>query len=177
MLKGFFIYYLVFLFQKSNKNTTFMKKIFFLFFLTLTFSLAGIAQDKTSDLKKLLELMDVENTIENKFNSMIPVLKQQVSSQFQDAGSKDKFEKYIDFMMEETKELSKKLAGEEMLSIYDKHFSHQEIKDLIKFYESPTGKKILEKTPQISADMMQAMTTKYLPQFQERLRTKLEELK
>lgn len=154
-----------------------MRNLFLLSTLAIVFTFTAVAQDKTADLKKLFELMETDKTIEGVMNNMIPTLKQQASAQMQGADAQAKFDEYMDFMMAEVRELSKKLVNEEMLSIYDKHFTHEEIKDLIRFYESPTGKKMLEKTPEISGDLMNAMMTEHMPAFQEKLAKKLEELK
>jgi len=152
-----------------------MKKLLFLSILTIVFTMNSNAQDKASDLKKLFKLMDSEKMIDGMMNNMILALKQQASGQIQENGAKEKHDKYIDFMMNEVKELSKRLVNEEMVNIYDKHFTHEEIKDLIQFYESPTGKKLLEKNPEISKDLMNSMMTKYMPEFKERLTKKMEE--
>ena len=53
------------------------------------------------------------------------------------ADAKEKFDKYVDFLMTETKELTKKIVNEEMVRLYETHFTHSEIKDMIAFYESP----------------------------------------
>ena len=37
---------------------------------------------------------------------------------------------------------------------YDKHMTHDDIKELLKFYESPIGKKLIEKQPLILRDSM-----------------------
>ena len=79
--------------------------------------------------------------------------------------------------MTETKELTKKIVNEEMVRLYETHFTHSEIKDMIAFYESPTGKKMLEKTPELTTDLMNVMMTKYMPEFQQKIGGKLEELK
>jgi uncharacterized protein len=42
----------------------------------------------------------------------------------------------------------------EMIPVYKKHFTHQEIKDIIDFYESPTGKKLSQKTPVLTQESM-----------------------
>jgi hypothetical protein len=154
-----------------------MKKLLLLSIIAIVFSIGSFAQDKASDLKKLFELMDSEKMIDGIMNNMIPSLKQQASVQIQGEDAKEKFDQYIDFLMSETKELSNKLVNEEMVDIYDKYFSHEEIKDLISFYESPTGKKILKITPEISKDLMNSMMTKYMPEFQEKLTKELEKLK
>jgi hypothetical protein len=56
-------------------------------------------------------------------------------------------------------ELAAELKPEELLEkvipIYDKQLSAAEIKDIIKFYESPTGKKLIKVTPAITSESMQ----------------------
>lgn len=43
-----------------------------------------------------------------------------------------------------------------IVPLYAKYYSESELKNLIVFYQSPTGKKVLEVTPQISHDAMNA---------------------
>jgi len=43
-----------------------------------------------------------------------------------------------------------------IVPIYDKHFSQDDIKNLIDFYQSPLGKRLLEVTPEITREMMAA---------------------
>jgi hypothetical protein len=44
-----------------------------------------------------------------------------------------------------------------MIPVYQKHFTRGDIKSLITFYSSPTGQKVLEEMPAITAESMQAM--------------------
>jgi hypothetical protein len=154
-----------------------MKKLIIFFILILGFSQISFSQDKPADLKRLFTLMNTDKMIDAMMNNIIPMLKKQANDQIQGTDAKEKFDKYIEFMMNETKELSKKLINEEMVQIYDNHFTHEEIKDLISFYESSTGQKMLEVTPEISKDLINAMSEKYMPEFQAKLTKKLEELK
>jgi hypothetical protein len=64
-----------------------------------------------------------------------------------------------------------------MVKYYDKYFTQQEIKELIKLYESPVMKKVLKLTPEINQQMMSAVTTKYLPEYQAKVMQKMNELK
>jgi hypothetical protein len=121
--------------------------------------------------------MNTDKMVDALMNNMIPILKKQARDQIQGADAQEKMDMYIEFVMDELRELSKKLANEEMVQIYDNHFTHEEIKDLIAFYESSTGKKFLEVTPEISKDLLNSMSVKYIPDFQARLVKKLEELK
>ena len=155
-----------------------LKKLIISIFL-LGFTVASYGQDKQADLKKLFGLMQTDKMINGIMDNMSTMIKQQASSEFKssDANTKAKFDKYMEFVMSETKELSKKLINVEMVQIYDKHFTQSEIKDLIAFYESSTGKKMIEKTPEISKDLMESMMSKYLPEFQEKMKARLDELK
>lgn len=44
---------------------------------------------------------------------------------------------------------------EEMNAVYAKHFSHEDIRQMIAFYETPAGKKSVEAMPQLMSDSMQ----------------------
>ena len=52
-------------------------------------------------------------------------------------------------------------------TIYDKYFTEDELKDLIVFYKSPTGKKAMTVTPKIFADSMTLFSEKYGTKIQE----------
>ncbi|HEY8460183.1 MAG TPA: DUF2059 domain-containing protein [Blastocatellia bacterium] len=41
-----------------------------------------------------------------------------------------------------------------VLEVYDKYFTEAEVKDLVAFYKTPTGQKIIRILPQISAEML-----------------------
>lgn len=43
-----------------------------------------------------------------------------------------------------------------VIPIYEKHYSEQDIDDLITFYKTPLGKKVLESTPLIMQESMEA---------------------
>jgi hypothetical protein len=43
-----------------------------------------------------------------------------------------------------------------MVPIYDKYYTHDDIRDLIKFYESPIGQKMIETMPLVLQESMQA---------------------
>ena len=153
-----------------------MKKLLLLFVLTIVFSMGASAQDKTSDLKKLIELMNSEKMVSEMLNNLTPILKQQANERIQGEDAQKKVDLFVDYMMQELKELSNKLINEDMVRIYSEKFTHEEIKELIKFYESPVGKKIIEKMPEMSTEIMNSMM-KQMPEFQEKLKKKTEELK
>jgi hypothetical protein len=140
----------------------------------LSIAAVTFGQEKQDDLKKLFELMNSAKTIDNIMDNMMPILKEQASSQIKGTDAGDKLNKYMDFVMNEVKELSKKVVNEEMIPLYDKHFTQDEIKELIRFYESPTGKKLIQVTPELTKELMEKMS-KHIPAFQKKLQDKLME--
>lgn len=65
------------------------------------------------------------------------------------------FEKRVDI---------KKYLRETSSRLYKKYLTDAEVKDLIAFYKTPTGKKMLEVLPRISADALSGMQETVLPQ-------------
>jgi hypothetical protein len=49
-------------------------------------------------------------------------------------------------------------------AIYARHFTAEELREVIAFYRTPTGRKLLERTPQLSAEVT-AMITPHMPEF------------
>lgn len=60
------------------------------------------------------------------------------------------------FWAEFRKEVNVDELTERLLPIYDRHLNSSEVKELIRFYESPLGKKVLAAMPAITAESMQA---------------------
>lgn len=44
--------------------------------------------------------------------------------------------------------------NEKIVALYAKTYTHEEIKEIVKFYQSPVGKKLAEKTVQLQPEMM-----------------------
>jgi hypothetical protein len=80
-------------------------------------------------------------------------------------------------MMQTTRLIMKKMMDEDMVALYDKYFSQKEINDYIAFYKTPSGQKFIKVTPDISKDLMMIMMQKYVPQIQEAIKAKTEEMK
>lgn len=154
-----------------------MKKIFFILIVLLWVSNCVIGQDKSDDLKKLFEVMDAEKTMSEMMDNIKPILKKQAELEFKNDEDKLNYSKYLDYILGEVERISTRMLNEDMYALYDKHFTQEEIKYLIQFYESPTGKKFIEKTPQITKELMETMMQKYMPAFQNNMINKLGELK
>lgn len=153
-----------------------MKKFIYITFITL-FSFQIQAQDKKEALKELFEVMQIEKMTSQMMDNMIPMLQQQAQSSLKKEEDKAKFEEYMKYVMDETKTLCLNLIKNDMPLIYEKHFSYEDIINLTNFYKTPTGQRLLEKTPDVGKETMQIMMTKHIPEFQQKIQAKLKELK
>ncbi len=118
-----------------------MKKLFFAFVFILAAQLS-FAQDDAykADVKKMMELTGSTAQMEmakKQVMAMIPADKQ--------ADFSKEFEKSLEPILKKQQEF------------YMKEFTHAEIKELIKFYESPLGKKLAEKNTKLAEQNIQTM--------------------
>ena len=110
--------------------------------------------------------------IDKIFENMIDVFKHHGNTQIRQEDQ----EEFVTYLTEEVKAMTNNLINEHMLNIYDKYFTHEEIKVLIMFYKTPTGKKKISTMPDIQKDIMTVMMNKHIPEFQEKIQKKMEEL-
>lgn len=74
--------------------------------------------------------------------------------------------------MESMKLIINKLMNEDMVELYNKYFSEKEINDMINFYKSETGQKMLSTSPIIMNDVMELFKTKYMPEIMNKMNVK-----
>jgi hypothetical protein len=63
-----------------------------------------------------------------------------------------------------------KLIEDVSLPLYDKYLTESELRDLVVFYKSPTGKKVIEVMPNLVAESMTRTAEVVLPRFTEIMR-------
>lgn len=110
-----------------------MKKLFLLGAISISsliFS-QNQKQEKIKELTNLIGLANLMDTIINQTIEEVPELP-------------------IEFWQEIRKEFNPTFVDELMVSIYEKHFTEKEIDDIITFYRTDTGKKLIEKLPIIT---------------------------
>jgi hypothetical protein len=129
-----------------------------------------VAQDQVSnealrkDIQKLLILTGSDQVAIQIMNQMITMFKQsspQVPEEF-----------WQEFMKEAEANVAD--LNNLVIPIYAKYLSHEEIKELIRFYETPVGQKILKVLPQIMQESMVA-GQQWGQQLGEKAVTKLKE--
>ena len=144
-----------------------MKRIFFALTACLGFALAGVAQQSAADLPATKE--DVERYLEvvhsrDMTKQILEVMAKNVREMTHDQLSKDRASLPPDAeerMNKKTDDLLKNLPIEEMLQamipVYQKHWTKGDVDNMIAFYATPTGQKLLKDMPQTMAEAMQAM--------------------
>lgn len=105
---------------------------------------AAKSNPKLEDVRRLLKLMGQAKVGQQVIDQMIPAMKESVPHV--PAGFWEDFRKEA-----KPDELFDQLA-----IIYDKHFSHSEVKEIIAFYESPAGKKQISEMPAVTREFIVA---------------------
>jgi len=149
-----------------------MKKVLIIIISCFLFGGIISAQTKKDDIRELFTLLDPGQMIDKIFENMIDVFKHHGNTQIRQEDQQE----FTTYLTQEVKAMTDNLINEHMLNIYDKYFTHEEVKNLIKFYKTPTGKKMITTMPDIQKDIMTIMMNKHIPEFQEKIQKKMEEL-
>ena len=134
------------------------------------------AQSKETLVKELIKIMKQDSLIDKTFNSIMPMMQQQIQSQ---TGGKqtEEAKELFKFTMQSASVMAKKMIDEDMVTIYSNLFTEAEIQDFITFYKSSSGQKMLTAMPEMQKQLMSVMMTKHLPELQEKVKKKAAELK
>jgi len=145
----------------------FMKRIFLALTACLAFALTGVAQQSPADapaskedVQKYLDVMHSREMMTKMMDAMSKPMHQMMHEQY--LKDKDKlppdFETRMNKVMDD---YMKNLPFDEMLQAmipaYQKHLTKGDINGLVAFYSSPTGQKLIQELPAITAEAMQSM--------------------
>ncbi len=134
-----------------------MKKILtvlLLSFLSVT-AQASEQADKTAAAKEVLEASNAK-AIFSEARRQIEAMTDQALTQTIPADNKAMMERYtsrVQTILEEG--LDWGAMEEQMLAIYQRTFSLQELRDMAEFYQSESGRAIMKKMPQVMAESVQ----------------------
>jgi hypothetical protein len=135
-----------------------------LFFALCTSGLAQQSSDNTpatkEDVQRYLAAMHSHDMMQKMVDAMAKPMHQMVHDQFMK--DKDKlppdFESRMDKMMDD---MFRDMPWDDMMNAmipaYQKHLTHGDVNQLIAFYESPTGQKMLREMPAMMSESMEAM--------------------
>jgi hypothetical protein len=125
---------------KNLFKEKYMKKLLLIGLIAAGLSASVYGQTKKQDIIKLLDITNTRSLAEQMFDLMLPNIEQMApdapSTFWAAFKSKLDIDGFVNLF----------------IPIYDRHFSHDDIKKLIQFYESPIGKKLLNVTPLITEE-------------------------
>lgn len=120
------------------------------------------ANDTTDDMMKLMDqqILKMMSSIIEKDQTLTPEEKKDRQKDL-DAFVARNMQRYRDFF---TKTINlDKLIEDISYPLYDKHFTENELKDLIAFYKTPTGQKLVSVSPALAIEFMTKMFEVILP--------------
>ena len=150
-----------------------MKNVLFAFAATLmlvNIGLAEISAERKTAAGQLLEAMEMEKQMAQSFEMVkqsIPAMMAQMGVSGADAEAQQALMKKVMDLVESEMNWSK--IKDDYIAIYAETFSEEELKGLTAFYQSPIGKKLNEKQPELMQRSMQVTQSKMvtlLPKIQ-----------
>ena len=130
-----------------------MKKTILVSLILAVTTLTAFSQTKQESIKELFSLMKIESTFDKIVIPFQGLQKDSVSKGLTSS------------LMNSIKPMFKKIMDEDMVGIYDKYYTQQEIKDLIRFYKTKTGQKYINTAPEIQNEIMTIVKAKYMGEF------------
>jgi hypothetical protein len=122
---------------------------------TKTSALSAVKIDpaKEADIRRLLDLVGTKAFVVQTMDSMSKSIKPLLTNSLPPGEYR---EKLVDLFFAK---FSAKADVEHLLDlavpVYDKNFSHQEIRSLIEFYQTPLGQKAIATLPKVTAEMQE----------------------
>jgi uncharacterized protein len=118
---------------------------------------AAIDPVKDKEIRSLLELVGARDAIQDAANAATEQYHQKMLQTSANSDRADKFRKA--YHAEFEKKFDADAVTMQLVGIYDKHFSEDEIKDLLEFYGSPVGQKFAVEMPKIGREVQMTVRT------------------
>ena len=139
-----------------------MKRLPLIFLLVLSVMGFAATKSKKESIKELFVLMKQDSILQKSVESMSFV----ANTGFQPQGNVDSMlvthrKENLKITLSTIKKLLPKIQ-EDMIDYYDKYFTDKEIKDFLKFYKSPSGRKLVSTSWLITKDFMESFHSKYM---------------
>ena len=111
----------------------------------------SIVPAKEADIRSLLELVGAKDSIQDTATSATEQYRQKV---ILGSASSDRAQAFVNnYLADFQKKFDAVAVNEELVGIYDKHFTEEEIKGLLEFYGSPLGQKVAAEVPKINREV------------------------
>lgn len=136
-----------------------MKKLFIITMLVFTMNLTVFSAEtpKQKKIKELFQVMDIQAATNEMSEMILNDTDSMKLSKNQKAAMQKEMQSMMDYVLNKQAEL------------YDRHFTEQEIDDILNFYKTPAGKKIIEETPKITKELFTDLMENYYPDMIKRM--------
>lgn len=127
-------------------------------------------------IKELFVVMHQDSMMLKMMDAMSASMAKQMTASLSnmDAANAKGFTDAMEKSLVSSKEMTFKLINEDLIDIYDRYFTPEEIRQFIMFYKTAAGQKMIGMTPAITKDIMNIMSVKYTPAIQQALHKDLE---
>jgi len=106
---------------------------------------------KEADIRSLLELVGAKDAIEDAAGNATEQYRQKV---IETSANNDRAQAFVNtYLADFQKKFDANGVNEELVEIYDRHFSEEDIKGLLEFYGSPLGQKVAAELPKINREV------------------------
>ena len=109
---------------------------------------------KEADIRSLMELIGARDLVQDGASNSIEQTREKLLATVPD---NDKGQAFVNaFAISYQKKFNVDQVTEQLVSVYGKHFTEDEIKGLLQFYGSPLGQKVAAEMPKISREIQSA---------------------
>jgi uncharacterized protein len=109
---------------------------------------------KDADMRSLMELIGARDQIQDAVTNSSEQYREKLLATVPNSDQGQAF--VTSFMESYRKKFDVDQMTEQLISIYDKHYTDEEIKTLLQFYGSPVGQKVAAETPKITREIQAA---------------------
>jgi len=114
----------------------------------------AIDPQKDSDIRSLLELIGARDMIQDAANNSTEQYRQKlISLAPNDDKAQDAVNSYLAVFQ---KQYDADALADQLVAIYDKHYTDEEVKGMLQFFGSPLGQKVAAEMPKISKEVQLA---------------------
>ena len=154
-----------------------MYRFFAILFLLVPLQLSAAQDDRQALIKELLQIMDVDSTLDAVFLQMDSMMADMSKELEVSDSDRDIFDDYYHSMNDLMKEeMSWKKLEPTIVTIYSEQFTEAEVEAMIDFYKTEHGKSILKKMPTVTTESM-IMTQSVMQQVIPKIQTLTSKLK
>src|SRR5438034_354025 len=115
---------------------------------------SSIDPAKEADIRSLMELVGARDLVQDGARSAIEQSREKLLST---VPNNDKGQAFVNaFAASYQKKFDAELVTNQLVGIYDKHFTEDEIKGLLQFYGSPLGQRVAAEMPKITRELQAA---------------------